>query len=421
MEDRRPTTDDRSAVASSPHPPIPSSTAAQAVAIPKSATPIALRIAQELGVDLAAVDGTGPGGKITREDVEAAAKRNSELKSELRIENVESAPVVPVVDERQNKESSIPNKEHATVGKVRATPAARRVAREAGVNLADVQGSGPNARVQASDVGQAQVSNAKPQAPVSQPQPKPQPQPQPQIDKGQSSRVNRRSSIPYTGMRKTIGTRLTQSYQELPHITFDADADVTLAEQLRARVNAKLKAGQSKVSLTAIVVKACAWALRRHPLINSRLDLAAGQIDLLDEINVGVAVALENGLVVPVIRQADAKGIQAIANELSDLAARAKTNKLKADELQGGTFSISNLGMYGVTRFTAIINPPETAILAVGASHRQFVPDANDQPVLRTLMGLRLSADHRVIDGAVAAQFLAEVTAAIEDPALMAV
>jgi len=313
------------------------------------------------------------------------------------------------------------------------------VAREAGVDLADVRGSGPNARVQANDV--LQVSNVKQPAlslPKGETSTTQSPSeissvvsPQPQMDHGQSSMsnrppaqseiFNRQSSIPYTGMRKTIGTRLTQSYQELPHITFDADADVTLAEQLRARVNTKLKAGQSKVSLTAIVVRACAWALRRHPLINSRLDLAAGHIYLLDEINIGVAVALDNGLVVPVIRQADVKGIQHIANELSDLAARAKTNKLKADELQGGTFSISNLGMYGVTRFTAIINPPETAILAVGASRRQFVPDANDQPVLRALMGVRLSADHRVIDGAVAAQFLAEVVSAIEDPALMTV
>jgi pyruvate dehydrogenase E2 component (dihydrolipoamide acetyltransferase) len=224
-------------------------------------------------------------------------------------------------------------------------------------------------------------------------------------------------------MRKTIGTRLQQSYQQVPHITFDADVDVSAAEALRARANAKLKEGQAKISLTAIVAKACAWALQRHPMVNSRLDEAAGHIILSDEVNIGIAVALDGsptgGLIVPVVRNTQAKGVQQIANEIADLGARAKANKLKQDEISGGTFSISNLGMYSVDRFTAIINPPEAAILAVGRSKMSFVPDENGQPIVKPIMTIRLSADHRVIDGAVAAQFLSDVRAAIEAPAVM--
>ncbi len=350
-----------------------------------NATPIAARIATELGIDLSVIKGTGAGGKITREDVEAAAET-----SDIRHQTLEE-------------------------GKVRATPAARRLAEANAIALASVKGSGPNGRVQGEDVlAFAQHKGTKGQ--------------------GDKENLSLSSSPPllispalapkakiiaYAGMRKTIGTRLQQSYQQVPHVTFDADVDVSAAEALRARANAKLKDGQTKISLTAIVVKACAWALQRHPIVNSRLDEAAGQIVLLDEVNIGIAVALENGLIVPVVRNAHLKGVHQIANEMADLGARAKANKLKQDEISGGTFSISNLGMYGVDRFTAIINPPEAAILAVGRSKPTFVPDAGGQPVAKPIMTIRLSADHRVIDGAVAAQFLGDVRAAIEEPGMM--
>lgn len=343
---------------------------------PPAATPIAARMATELGIDLTSVKGSGPAGRITREDITAF---------------VEALPSNPSVS------APVGN------GRVRATPNARRLARKADVDLVNVTGTGPNGRVQGDDVRAAveTVTSAIP------------------IVNSQLAMVNPPRSLPYTGMRKTIGTRLQHSYQQVPHITLDVDVDTSGAEALRARANASLKAGATKIGLTAIITKACAWALQRHPLLNSQLDEAAGVITLLDEINIGIAVALENGLIVPVIHQANTKGIGQIAADISDLSARAKANKLKAHDIQGGTFSISNLGMFGVDRFTAIINPPETAILAVGASKPTFVPDANGQPVLRPMLTLRLSADHRVIDGAVAAQFLADVRAAIESPALM--
>lgn len=345
-----------------------------------NATPIAVRMAAELGIDLATLQGSGPNGRITREDVEAQ------------------------VNPPHGKPAS---------DKVRATPAARRLAREGDVDVREVNGTGPNGRVQAGDV-QAHIGNTRLIT---------TPATHEQSSIGQISSNNASSTstgtyiIPYTGMRKTIGTRLQQSYQQVPHITLDVDVDTSAAEALRAKANTR--ESQVKVGLTAIVVKACAWALQRHPRINSRLDEAAGQIILSDAANIGVAVALENGLVVPVIHAAHTKGIQHIAAEISDLSARAKSNKLKPSEMQGGTFSISNLGMFGIDRFTALINPPESAILAVGASKSTFVPDVNGQPVLKPLMTLRLSADHRVIDGAVAAQFLADLRAALEAPALM--
>ena len=340
-----------------------------------SATPIAARMAAELGIDLATVKGSGPAGRITREDITTFTNTPTRNRSE-------------------------PAKSGS---RVRATPNARRLSREAQIDIATVNGSGPNGRVQGDDVRVAveTVTSASPMV------------------NRQSPIVNTSRTLPYTGMRKTIGTRLQQSYQQVPHITLDVDVDTSAAEALRAKANANLKAGATKIGLTAIITKACAWALQRHPLLNSQLDEAAGHITLLDEVNIGIAVALENGLIVPVIHQANAKGIQQIAADIGDVSARAKANKLKAHDIQGGTFSISNLGMFGVDRFTAIINPPETAILAVGASKPTFVPDANGQPVLRPMLTLRLSADHRVIDGAVAAQFLADVRAAIESPALM--
>jgi pyruvate dehydrogenase E2 component (dihydrolipoamide acetyltransferase) len=215
-------------------------------------------------------------------------------------------------------------------------------------------------------------------------------------------------------MRKTIAGRMQQSWQQAPHITFDADIDVTALEDLRRRANANLPQGQPRVSLTALIVKACAWALQRHPRMNARLE--GENILLLSEINIGVAVALEDGLIVPVVRQVDQKGARAIAADIAAAAARARTGKLRAEDMVPAGFTISNLGMFGVDRFTAIINPPEAGILAVGRARRQFVPDEHDQPVLRPIMSITLSADHRMVDGAIAARFLDDLRTALERP-----
>jgi len=358
-----------------------------------------MRFAQERGIDLAQVKGSGPDGKITREDVEAH-------------------PVTAVAPDGEN------------TSPVRATPNARRLAAELSVDLNALTGSGPNGRVQGSDVRRAhdQTRDQKHTAATAQPMTARS------IPATHGASQPPQSKLPYAGMRKTIGTRLLHSYQQAPHVTFSIDVDVTAAESLRVRANAKLGALSSKggtgsahsgstgeqdaglrVSLTAIIAKACAWALMRQPLMNACLDLDASEIRLSATADIGIAVALTDGLIVPVVRQVESKGLMQIARDIAGVTARAKANKLKAEDL-GGTFTISNLGMFGIDRFTAIINPPETAILAVGRAKKVFVPDANDMPVLRPLMTLTLSADHRVIDGALAALFMADVREAIEQP-----
>jgi pyruvate dehydrogenase E2 component (dihydrolipoamide acetyltransferase) len=327
------------------------------------ATPIAAKLAQEKGIDLNLVHGTGPGGRITKSDVQAFGATE--------------APT--------------------TLNKVRAVPAARRLARELGIDLATVQGSGPRGRVQSADVRTAEARQAK-------------------LSPSTITPSNVLKTIPLTGMRLTIATRMQKSAQEAPHITFDADVDVTAAQDLRSRINALLNPDQPRVSLTAVIVKACAWALQRHPLVNSRLQ--GQEILLLKDVNIGVAVALEEGLIVPVIKAADQKGLTKIAVDIAQAAERARQGRLQMDDLTGGTFTVSNLGMFGVDRFTAIINPPETAIIAIGQVTNRLVPDAQGQPIVRPMLTATLSADHRVVDGAEAARFLSDVRRALEHPEL---
>ena len=361
-----------------PAPPSPPPTAATAEATSVRATPVAANLAREKGVDLGKVHGTGPGGSVTKQDVQSYIA-------------TQAAP--PPSD-----------------GKVRAAPAARRLAQELQIDLATVQGHGPRGRIQSDDVRAAQ---ARPQ-PVSAP-----PEPAQPAGSAAEARPNVLRVIPLTGMRLTIARRMQKSAQEAPHITFDADVDVAAAEALRARAKSILPDDQSRISLTAIIAKACAWALKRHPIVNSRLE--DQQILLMRDVNIGIAVALEEGLIVPVVPAVDRKGLAEIATDIAGVSDRARNGRLRAEDLANGTFTISNLGMFGIDRFTAIINPPETAILAVGRTTRRLVPDDEGRPVVRPVMTVTLSADHRVIDGAAAARFLSDVRVALEHPDLLAI
>lgn len=332
---------------------------------PTQATPVAKRVAADLGVDLRQVQGSGPRGRITRKDVEAHA----------------AAQARPPETQSQNK--------------VRAVPAARRLARELGVDLKQVSGTGPRGRVQSADVHAAAQDVPAPETP-------------PQ---------GVREIIPLTGMRKTIAQRMQASAQQAPHITFDADIDVTALEDLRRRANASLPEGHPRVSMTALIAKACAWALQRHPRMNARLE--DDRILHLSDTNIGIAVALEDGLIVPVVRDVDHKGARTVAADIAAAAERARQGKLQAEDMITAGFTISNLGMFRVDRFTAILNPPEAGILAVGRMRKRFVPDENDQPVLRPIMTITLSADHRMVDGAIAARFLDDLRTALEHPDAM--
>jgi pyruvate dehydrogenase E2 component (dihydrolipoamide acetyltransferase) len=271
---------------------------------------------------------------------------------------------------------------------VAATPAARRVAREKGVDLETVAGSGPRGRVQAADVAASNTT------------------------------VNGREAeiIELSGIRQTIAERMQASFQTLPHIALTIEVDVTALENARARLNQLAqKRGEGRVSMTALLVKITAWALERNPYLNA--SLTDGRIHLWKDVNIGIATAIENGLIVPVVRQANKQSVSRIAEALQDLATRAREGKLGLRDVQHGTFTISNLGMYGIQQFRAIINPPESAILAVGkVTRKPVVINERDDVAVRPMMSITLSADHRVIDGVVAAQFLQDLAQAIETP-----
>jgi pyruvate dehydrogenase E2 component (dihydrolipoamide acetyltransferase) len=280
-----------------------------------------------------------------------------------------------------------------------ATPAARRIAAENGVALSGVTGSGPDGRIQRDDIG-VRLAPAEPRSETQVVAPG--------RDEGLSS------------MRRSIAARLLESYQTIPHVNFSVTADMGAVEALRVELAAAAGQDGSRPSLTAVLVKVCAWALLRHPLINATL--RGDVIHYHDAAHVGVAVALEDGLIVPVIHHAGALGLRAIADRLDDVTRRARERMLRPDDVAGGTFTVSNLGMFGVDRFTALINPPQSAILAAGRVKKQPVvvgSAAGDSVVIRPMMTLTLSADHRLIDGAVAARFLQDVVAGLERPSLL--
>jgi pyruvate dehydrogenase E2 component (dihydrolipoamide acetyltransferase) len=337
-------------------------------------SPVALRVARDLGIDLNKVPSTN--GRITRADVENHA---ASLK----------APGQLAASEISSE-------------RIAATPAARRLARETGIDLAGLAGSGPNGRIQAEDV------KVIPPPAVSAVMPKPV-----------GDAVRPAEIIPLTGMRLKIAEKLQASFQDSPHISLTVEADVTHLEEVRGRMNAlAARQGAGKISLTVLLVKVIAWALERNPYLNS--SLLDQSIRLWQDVNVGVATALDNGLIVPVIHNTNKLSIRQIADCLADLTQRAKQGKLSVSDVQRGTFTLSNLGMYGIRQFRAVINPPESAILAAGAVVRKpVVVDERDTVEVRPILSLTLAADHRVVDGVVAARFLVDLVQGVENPDIL--
>jgi pyruvate dehydrogenase E2 component (dihydrolipoamide acetyltransferase) len=274
-------------------------------------------------------------------------------------------------------------------GQVSVLPEARRLAEARGVDLRVVVGTGPKGRVTKEDVEQAASASMIPQLKV--------------------DRI-----IPLEGMRRTVANRMMMSYQTVPHIAFTVRVDMGNVEEAREKI--KLNAqeqGLSHVSITSFIVKAVALALEKHPLINSVLK--DEDIHVLSDINIGVATALDEGLIVPVVHHADQKDLLGIANEVNDLIARARKSQLTLMDVSGATFTVSNLGPFGIEHFSAIINPPQTAVLAVGVIQSEIVPNEEGELLVRPNMRITLSADHRVVDGALAASFLADVREALEE------
>ena len=276
----------------------------------------------------------------------------------------------------------------AETGRVKASPIARRLAAEAGIDLGGPQGSGPGGRIVERDVAAA---IARPAVPAAAP--------------GQT--------VALSGMRRTIAERMSRAWASVPHVTLNVAVDMTEASLLKRRL---AEVGGRKVSFTEIFVRAAAMALGEFPYLNG--SLREGEIVFHEAVNIGVAVALDDGLIVPVVRDADRKTVTGLGAEIRALAEKARQGRLSPDEVTGGTFTITNLGMYGIDSFTPIVNVPESAILGVcRIEERQVV--RRGEVAIRSMTTLCLSCDHRVIDGAMGARFLARVKALLEDPALM--
>jgi pyruvate dehydrogenase E2 component (dihydrolipoamide acetyltransferase) len=298
--------------------------------------------------------------------------------------------------------------------RVFASPLARRIAAQNGVDLNAVKGTGPHGRIVKRDVegvkGGAQApSSASASAPAGEVR-KVQSLAQMGIPDGSYD------LIPLDGMRKAIARRLTDSFRDVPHfpLTIDCEIDGLLAS--RAKVNAMLEKSGVKVSVNDFVIKASAMALKAVPEANA--SYSPEGIAMHHHADVAMAVAIDGGLITPIIRAAETKSLSQIATESKDLAKRARDRKLKPEEFQGGTFSVSNLGMFGIKSFASIINEPQGAIMSVGAGEQRPVAK-NGQLAVATVMTVTLTCDHRVVDGAVGARFLQAFKAMIEDPVTM--
>ncbi len=303
----------------------------------------------------------------------------------------------------------------ATGDRVVASPLARRMAAQSGVNLATLAGSGPGGRIVKADIEAALAKGpAAAPAPIAAATASAAPAPKPAAAPVAISAPH--TLVPHTTIRRVIARRLTEAKANIPHFYVSMDIEIDALLKLRADLNsrsAKDGAGAFKLSVNDLIIKAAARTLRQVPKVNASWTEDA--IAFYDDVDISIAVSIADGLITPIIRKADQKGLAAISNEMKDLAARAKSGKLKPDEFQGGGFSISNMGMYGVSSFSAIINPPQAAILAVAAGQQRPVVK-NGALAIATVMTCTLSVDHRVVDGALGAEWMAAFKAIVEDP-----
>ncbi len=377
------------------------------------ATPVAEKMAAEHGVDLARISGSGKDGQITRTDVEALLAASGK----------------PITTDSASRTEATAQPQAESQRPV-AVPAARRLAREIKLDLTRVRGSGPGGRIQSTDVlegvsaatGASEpltvpgVANIEVSRVASAPPTLATPPAQAALATPSVQPSVRRTTA-LSGLRKTIAQRMLASTREAPQFNLSVDVNMTRALAIVDDFKASRSADAPKVTVTVLLVKLCAWALARNPAINSAY--LNDSIVEYSDINIGVAVALDDGLIVPVIHHAGTLSLLEIATTLGDLSARARANKLGLTDIQGGTFSISNLGMFAVDRFTAIVNPPQAAILAVGRTTKRIIADSDDQPVAAPISTFTVSADHRAVDGAAVGRFLGDLSQIIERPGLL--
>ena len=315
---------------------------------------------------------------------------------------------------------------NSSATRVFASPLARRIAAGKGLDLNQIQGSGPHGRIIKADVETAQPGAAS--APtVSEPVAPPTQAPisvKPTLATGMSAETVIKmyaerafEEISLDGMRRTIAARLTEAKQTIPHFYLRRDVQLDALLQFRETLNKQIEARGIKLSVNDFIIKACATALQQVP--NANAVWAGDRILRLKPSDIAVAVAIEGGLYTPVLRDAHLKALSALSAEMKDLAARARTRKLAPHEYQGGSFAISNLGMFGIDSFDAVINPPHGSILAVGAGVKKPVVGKDGEVKVATVMSMTLSVDHRVIDGALGAEFLKAISENLENPMVM--
>ncbi len=352
-------------------------------------------------------DGVEPGGDVAPAD-DADPPADSAVAGVPGAETTSTAgagpiPPAPAPPPPAPTPTAAPTPTPSSPTRIKASPVARRLARDAGLNLATLHGSGPGGRVIKRDVeAAARAAEAAAAAPTPPVTPWPAP-PDTEFE-----------DVPLTQMRKTVARRLTESLGPVPHFFLTVDVDMTRALAARKRVNELLAARGARASINDLVIKAAAVALTHHPECNAWW--RGDAVRRFNRVHIGVAVAVPDGLITPVVRDAQAKGLGQISTEVRELAGRAREKKLRPDEYTGSTFSISNLGMFGIEEFTAVINPPEAGILAVGAVEERPVA-VDGEVVVRPRMRVTMSCDHRVIDGALGARFLATLKSFLEEPA----
>src|SRR5215472_9463111 len=306
--------------------------------------------------------------------------------------------------------------------RVFASPLARRLAAEGGIDLRSLNGSGPHGRIVKADIEAANARSPAPRpaaAPAAAPATAPALAPAPSLSAAAIAGTTPYHLVPATTMRKVIARRMVEAKQQVPHFYLSIDCEIDQLLKLRADLNAKAPEkgeGSFKLSVNDFVIRAAALALRKVPTANAAYS-EEGAV-MFDAVDISVAVAIPGGLITPIVRGADQKGLATISNEMRSLAGKAKEGKLKPEEFQGGTFSISNLGMFGIREFQAVINPPQGAILAVGAGEQRPVVKGAALGIA-TVMTCTLSVDHRVLDGAIGAEFLAAFKKLVEDPITM--
>ena len=351
------------------------------------ATLHAFKLAEKHNVNLAQITGSGREGRISVQDIQAAVQAAGGSWPDVR-----------------HQASTKAAKSKADDSDVLATPVARRLAKQWGINLHDCRASGSRGRVCKEDVEAVYQRENPVQAQ--------------HTEYAHPTESAKFTTVAMNGMRKAIAARLQAAKRNAPHFRLTIDLNVESVQALRQQINSTVP--QVKLSINDMLIKAAAAALIKVPQVNVQFDEENQQILQFEQADISVAVAIENGLITPIIKAANRKSLAQISNDMRDLATRAKTGKLAPDEFQGGSFSISNLGMLGIQQFDAIINPPQGAILALGAAEKRAVVE-NDEIVVREMVTATLSCDHRVIDGALGAQFLSALKQFVENPALILV